>query len=111
MKNSMEAHEKVLIQLGTLIKSVDDLNVKVGLQNGSVAKHEARLATQDVLNAQMTITQQQLVDKLSASTLSETENNIFRIESKASINTFKWLFGFLGIGNIIIFLKVVLGLF
>lgn len=35
-------------------------------------------------------------------------NTEFRIKTEASINTFKWLFGFLGIGNIIIFLKVVL---
>lgn len=111
MKNSMEAHEKVLIQLGTLIKSVDDLNIKVGLQNGSVAKHEARLATQDVLNAQMTITQQQLVEKLASSTSNEMENSTFRIKTTASIDTFKWLVGLLGIGNIILISKVVLGLF
>lgn len=106
----METHQEVLIQLGTLIKSVDDLNTKVGIQNGAVAKHEARLATQDVLNAQMTITQQQLVEKLSTSLLSEKLNDTFRIESKASIQTFKWLFGFLGVGNMIIFAKVVLGI-
>lgn len=39
------------------------------------------------------------------------ENTAWRQKTTGSIQTFKWLFGFLGIGNLVMFLKSVLGLF
>ncbi len=82
----------------------------------SVVKHAEKLSNQDVLNAQMTITQQQIVG-----TIVEIKENIVKVQSEnktmsdfmvaftSSLNTFKWLFGLLGIGNVAIFLKVILG--
>jgi len=98
-------HKEVLIELGQIKEAVNRLDTKVGIQNGSVAKHEARLATQDVLNAQMTMSQQQILNKLGEFAKSEKLNDDFRISSQASLATFKWLFGFLGIGNVIMFIK------
>ena len=36
----------------------------------------------------------------------EEDTNTFRLKSEGSINTFKWLFGFVGIGTLITLLKV-----
>jgi hypothetical protein len=45
-------------------------------------------------------------DKTNGNVIRNTEH---RLKVESNLSTFKWLFGFLGVGNIILFLKVVLG--
>jgi len=101
---------------------VDGINKRLDNLNGSVAKHNDKLATHDVINAQNTLILQGVVDSLKeiktkdGADVRQTSNKLatlekYQNEQIGSINTFKWLFGFLGTGNVIIFLKVVLGLF
>lgn len=54
----MKEHDEVI---QTIEKVGEGINKRLDVLNGSVAKHEARFGSQDVLNAQMTITQQQIV--------------------------------------------------
>ena len=105
-----------------LESKVDGINKRLDNLNGSVAKHNDKLATHDVINAQNTLILQGVVDTLKeiktkdgadvrqASSKLETLEK-YQNEQIGSISTFKWLFGFLGVGNIVMFLKVVVGLF
>ncbi len=104
--NEHESHGQVMSSLGEIKSSIDGTNKRLDNLNGSVSKHEQRLGMQDVLNAQTTITQQQMVVDLALLKKREEETNAFRLKSEGSINTFKWLFGFVGIGTLITLLKV-----
>ncbi len=46
-------------------------------------------------------------DKTNGNVIRNTEH---RLKVESNLSTFKWLFGFLGVGNAFIFLKVVLGI-
>lgn len=107
----MEHKEEVINLLNDLKQTGEGISHRLDTLNGSVAKHADRLANHDIINAQTTLSQQQMMRELSTLTKSEEKNNEFRVGSMASLNTFKWLFGFLGIGNMIMFAKTVLKLF
>ena len=57
-------HTEIMVSLDSLVQTGEGINKHLDTLNGSVAKHEQRLSAQDVLNAQMTITQAQLVEEL-----------------------------------------------
>lgn len=86
------------------IKSgLDEIKRRLDTANGYTAKHEQRLNTQDVLNAQITITQQQTAETLKGllqkiEILGEAKN-----KAEGSLATFKWLFGLnlAGLGGIL----------
>lgn len=107
----MEHNDEVIILLNELKQTGEGINRRLDTLNGSVAKHADRLANHDIINTQTTLSQQQMLKELNHLTSSEEKNNDFRVSSIASLNTFKWLFGFLGLGNIIMFAKTVLKLF
>lgn len=107
----MEHRDEVIGLLTELKQTGEGINKRLDTLNGSVAKHADRLSNHDIINAQTTLSQQQIIKELAQLTKSEEKNNDFRVGSEASLNTFKWLFGFLGIGNIIMFAKTVLKLF
>lgn len=102
MKSS---HTAILTFLGEIKNSTEGINKRLDTLNSSVAKHEMRLASQDVLNAQMTITQQSLTEDSKTLKNEAKESNNFRVGFTSSLNTIKWLLGFVGIGNAILFLK------
>lgn len=97
-------HQEIKTELQGVNKRLDTLN-------GSVAKQQDKLAQHDIINAQVTLTQKQTTDTLAVLLKSSEENTVFRVGAEANLSAFKWLFGFLGIGNVIMFAKVVLGLF
>lgn len=85
---------------------IDGINARLDKLNGSVAKHTDKLADHDIINAQVTITQNQLVSDIK--TLKEKEEviNNYKLKSEGSINTIKWLLGFIGFGTIMTLMKV-----
>lgn len=99
-------HTEIMYTLENIAKTGEGINKRLDTLNGSVAKHEQRLAAQDVLNAQMTITQAQIVNELKTLKENDTTKNDWVLKTQGSIGTFKWLFGFLGIGTLITLLKV-----
>lgn len=98
-------HTEIMVSLDSLVQTGEGINKHLDTLNGSVAKHEQRLSAQDVLNAQMTITQAQLVEELKSIKTKTELSGDFIVSSKATINTVKWLIGVLGIGNIVLIIK------
>lgn len=94
-------HDSVMEKLGELKHAVEGTNKRLDTLNGSVAKHELRLATQDVLNAQITMTQAQTVADQRDMKTQDKVNNEFILRTQGSIQTFKWLFGFVGLGTLV----------
>ena len=68
----------------------------------------------DIINAQTTLNQQQIMTELrimkenDLATLqrSDKANTKYINETRAVVNTFKWLVGLIGIGNIIMLAKI-----
>ena len=56
-----ENHNLIMMTLGRLEKSIDGVNKRLDTLNGSVAKHADKIVELDKMNAQMTISQQQIV--------------------------------------------------
>lgn len=56
-----ENHNLIMLTLGRLEKSLDGVNKRLDTLNGSVAKHTDKIVDIDKINAQMTLSQQQLV--------------------------------------------------
>lgn len=98
----IKEHEEVI---QTIEKVGEGINKRLDVLNGSVAKHEARFGSQDVLNAQMTMSQSQIVSDLSILKNSEKETTDFRLKTIGSIDTFKWLIGLIGIGTLLSVIK------
>jgi len=92
-------HREIKEGIAGITKRLDTLN-------GSVAKHADKLAMNDILNTQVTMTQTQIVTDLATLKKKEEETSAFRLKSEGSINTFKWLFGFVGFGSLLTLLKV-----
>lgn len=105
-----DTHEKVFGLLGEMKREMEGVNKRLDIANHATAKNIDKLAAQDVLNAQITITQSQLVTELKEMKAGEKINNEFILRTQGSIITFKWIFGFVGFGTLIIFFKVVLGI-
>lgn len=59
-------HAQIMMELGTIKGGIDGTNRRLDNLNSSVAKHEMRLASQDILNAQMTITQSEIVKEIAS---------------------------------------------
>lgn len=57
----LKTNNDIFQMLGELVEGVNGINIHLGALNGSVAKLQDKGNAQDVLNAQMTLTQQQLV--------------------------------------------------
>lgn len=95
---------------------LDRIEKRLDTANGYTAKHEQRLNSQDVLNAQTALSLQAISNSLmdiknsEIKTLKETTeaNAAYITETKAVINTFKYLFALnlAGIGSI--FVKIFL---
>ena len=79
--------------------------------NGSVAKHADKLSQIDVINAQTTLSQQQIMQVLKELTDSDKENTKYRFETKAVITAFQWLAGFIGLGTFALVAKYILNVF
>ncbi len=99
-------HGEVMSALGELKHVGEGINRRLDTLNGSVAKHADKLANQDVLNAQVTLTQTQIVTDMKDMKSGDKLMNDFILRTQGSISTFKWLFGFLGIGTLVTLLKV-----
>lgn len=90
------------------------INEHLKTLNGSVAKHTDKLAQNDIINAQTTMSLQQLATSLQEmkttdlATLKkrEEENSDFRKSTSTTLGNFKWLVGAIGIGNVGIILKL-----
>lgn len=99
-------HNSIMLVLGELKHTVQGTNTRLDTLNHSTAKHEQRLNSQDVLNSQITITQGQIVSDMKEMKIQDTTNNAFILRTQGSIDTFKWLVGFIGVGTLITLLKV-----
>ena len=103
----MKAPHDELMQSLTDIKQIGDgINRRLDTLNGSVAKHEARFGSQDVLNAQVTLSQSQIVKDLQELRTTSSETINFRLKAQGSIETFKWLIGLIGIGTLATAIKI-----
>lgn len=69
-----------------LLEKIENLSDKI--ENGFKGVHERQ-------------------DKTNGNVIRNTEH---RLKVESNLATFKWLFGFWGVGNIILFLKVVVGI-
>lgn len=94
-----------------ILTKVESIERHLGTLNGSVAKHNDKLANHDIINAQTTLVLSQLTKNYEQVSVITVDTEKFRNQAEGSLITFKWLFGFLGVGNVIMFLKVVLGIF
>lgn len=97
------------------IKSeLQGINAHLKTLNGSVAKHTDKLAQNDIINAQTTMSLQQLATSLKEmkttdlATLKkrEEENSDFRKATTTTLGNFKWLVGAIGVGNLGIIIKL-----
>lgn len=93
-----------------ILAKVEAIDSHLKTLNGSVAKHADKLANHDIINAQTTLSLSTISENLKSIQALSLDNNTFKNKAEGSLNTFKWLFGFLGVGNVAIFLKVVLQL-
>ena len=93
-----------------ILAKVEAIDEHLKNLNGSVAKHNEKLANHDIINAQTTLSLATISENLKSIQTLSIDNNTFKNKAEGSLNTFKWLFGFLGVGNIAVFLKVVLQL-
>lgn len=89
-----------------LSNDMQNIIKRLDTANGYTAKHEQRLNTQDVFNAQTTMTQTQTIDSLKTILTRLEDISKFKNEAEGSLATYKWLFGFLGIGGIIALIKL-----
>jgi len=89
-----------------IMTAVQGINNRLDILNGSVSKSKDKLANHDIIHAQMTLTQQQIVNDLIGLKDVENINSTYRIKAQASIDIIKYLLGIIGIGNIITLLKV-----
>ena len=94
------SHKEIKIALASI-----DQRIKTA--NSYTAKHEQRLNSQDVFNAQTTMTQTQTLKSLDEMLIqikdvSKRLEDIseFKNEAEGSLATFKWLFGLFGIGGL-----------
>lgn len=92
-KESSDIAGEVKISHGEIKLTLDEIKRRLDTANGYTAKHEQRLNSLDVINAQTTLTQQQTVKTLEEAT--QTLKGLVKDRDKAegSIATFKWLFG------------------
>lgn len=92
-KESSDIAGEVKISHGEIKMTLDEIKRRLDTANGYTAKHEQRLNSLDVINAQTTLTQQQTVKTLEEAT--QTLKSLVKDRDKAegSIATFKWLFG------------------
>lgn len=98
-------HNEILHGINDLKETGNNIVKRLDMLNGSVAKHEARFGTQDVMNAQTTITQQQIMMDLKDLKTEAKNSSDFRLEANTTINVFKWLVGLIGIGTILTLFK------
>lgn len=86
-----------------LDESHGEIKRRLDTANGYTAKHEQRLNTQDVLNAQMTITQQQTAKTLEGLLEKIEILTTAKASAEGSLATFKWLFGLnlAGLGGVL----------
>ena len=97
-----------------VMEGITSINKRLDTITNSVDKQQDKLAQHDIINAQITITQQSIVDALKElkttdlSTLkkNDEENTKWRNKAEGSLSTFKWLFGALGIGNVAMLIKL-----
>lgn len=89
-----------------ILTNLEGINSHLAVLNSKVASHEKIHGDQAVLNAQVTLTQTQLVESMKTITNKVEELSEYQIRFDGGFKTFKWLFGFLGFGNIIMFIKV-----
>lgn len=98
-------HNEIIHGLNDLKEMGNNIVKRLDTLNGSVAKHEARFGTQDVMNAQTTLTQQQIMEDLKVLKAEARNSSDFRLEANTTINVFKWLVGLIGIGTLITLFK------
>ncbi len=99
-----------------ILEGIAGINRRLDLVNGNVAKHNEKLAQHDIINAQVTLSQQSILQTigeiksqdLAALKKSDGDNSKYIVETKAIIGAFKWLIGILGIGNIAMLIKIFL---
>lgn len=99
------SHNEVMNSLTEILKVTEGINARLDKLNGSVAKHADKFATQEVMNAQTTMSQQQIVSDLAIIKDKEEKASIFMYEARGSIGTFKWLIGLIGMGTLLTILK------
>lgn len=106
----MEHNDEVIILLNDLKQTGEGINRRLDTLNGSVAKHADRLSNHDIINAQTTLSQQQMMKDLNKLADDNEKNTQFVIDFKASWRTFKYLFGLSLSGNLILIAKTVFNL-
>lgn len=97
-----ENHNLIMMTLGRLEKSIDGVNKRLDTLNGSVAKHAEKIGDIDKINAQMTISQQQLVKDITAL---QEKNKVEEVDKKEEGRTLRkfwyerivWAIGFIAI--------------
>jgi Fic family protein len=102
-------HQEIKTELQGVNKRLDTLN-------GSVAKQQDKLAQHDIINAQTTMSQVQIMKDLkemkdtdlASLKKSDEENTKYINETRAVINTFKWLIGVNSLGVFALVAKYIL---
>lgn len=113
VKNSAErTNSKLIADIQTTHTELKDgitgITKRLDILNGSVAKQQDKLSQHDIINAQTTITQQQIINTLETLKKSDDENTKYITETRAVISVFKWLVGFIGIGNLAVVIKYII---
>ncbi len=100
-----------MIALGTmqgeLKRGIEGVNHRLDTLNGSVGKHEQRLNGQDIMNAQTTMSQQQLVEKIGGLEITNKEKDK---NGKAWVDRVIWSIIIPGVSFIIILVLTKLGI-
>ena len=103
--------ERMDLVLQKMEDGFSSVNSKLDSLQSIVSKHSEKLISHEVFNAQVNLTTDQLNKAVDGLEKSVAANTKFVTEFKSSLAVFKWLFGFVGIGNLIMFLKVIFNLF
>lgn len=83
-----ENHNLIMMALGRLEKTADGINKRLDTLNGSVAKHADKFVDVDKMNAQMTLTQQQIVKEISELKAQKKEEETEKKEDNRSLKKF-----------------------
>lgn len=102
-KEALDRVSSTLERHGEILQGISDRFDKL---NGSVAKHELRHNEQDVMNAQTTLSQQNIAKLLETLIKDSKENTDYRLKATGATNTFKWIVGFIGLGTLATLVKV-----
>ncbi len=101
-ERKFDDQNKTLVVVVTKLTEIEDHLKKL---NGSVSKHEQRHNAQDVLNAQMAMSLNQVADSLKKVVESQEKTTAYMLRADGTVTAGKWVIGAIGLGTLATLIK------